>query len=79
MNNNDIAKPKSAIAAAAKEISLVYKATVAAGEGDPSQLNGLQSLGKANLALTKATERLEQAVEKTTPKPKEEKPKAAKK
>lgn len=69
----NVSKVRAAIEAAKKEVSVLYKETVVAGEKDPTILNGLQSVGKVNIALDKALDRLDIAVEKTTPKPKEEK------
>ena len=64
----DVTKVKAAISNVKAEVSSLYKAVVAAGEKDPTQLSGLQSLGKANLLLDKVVGRIDQAVERTTPK-----------
>ena len=72
-------KVRSAIDAAKKEVSALYKDVVARGESDPAILAGLQSIGKVNLALDKAVEKLNAAVEKTTPKAKEPKAEKAEK
>lgn len=62
------------------EIQAATTAAIKAGEKNPLEFNGLQALGAANLELDNVTDRLgrvsekiEKAVEKTTPKVKKEK------
>lgn len=69
----NIDKVKAALAVVRTEIQNAVNATVTAGQKDPIQFNGLQSLGRANMLCDKIAERLDQAVEKTTAKPKEDK------
>ena len=69
----NVDKAKNAINSAKTAINEVMTQTVAAGQKDPTQFNALQHLGRANIALDKALERLDEAVDKTTTKVKEEK------
>lgn len=78
----DVAKVRSALAAAKGEVQNAVTAAVKAGEKNPRALNGIGPLVKVNALLDKATERLDEAVERSAPKPekaKEEKGKDAKK
>jgi hypothetical protein len=69
----NVTKVLALLDSAVKEIEVVYDGAIAAGKKDPIQLNGLQSLGKANQAIEKAKDRLAAAIDKTTPKVKEAK------
>lgn len=75
----DITKAKAAIAAAKNAIQELVASTVKAAEKNTDELKGLGDIVKANGFLSKAEERLDGAKERTAPKPKEEKPAAAKK
>jgi hypothetical protein len=70
----DISKAKAAIVTAQGEVKKIIETIGAAvTKGDGSDINGLKSLANANAALTRASEKLDDAVKKTQPKEKKAK------
>ena len=72
----NVTKVRAAIENAQKECSTLYRETVAAGEKDDRQLDGIRPLAKANKKLTEALAKIDEAVERTQPR--EEKKKKGK-
>jgi len=73
----DVTKVRSAIAALKSAVQEAVTSSVKAAEKNPIEINGVGALVKINLLADKASERVEEAIERTTPKVKKEK--AAKK
>lgn len=69
----DISKVRAAIKTATDAVQVLITQTATNAVKVPGDIKGLPSLVKAGEALAKADERLDEAVEKTTPKVKEEK------
>lgn len=75
----DISKVRAQIKLAQDAVQLAITTVATNAVKAPGDIKGLPSLVKAGEALAKADERLDEAVEKTTPKPKEDKKDDAKK
>jgi len=71
----DVMKVKAAIATAQNEVQFAVSAAAKAAEKNPIEVNAIAPLVKAAALLSKAQERIALAVEKATPKPKEDKKK----
>jgi hypothetical protein len=69
----NVTKLRSAIASAQAEVKALYQDAVKAGENDPTALNALKPLGSVNVALAKASKKVDVVVERTTEKAKTEK------
>lgn len=70
-----VTKLKTAISALKTAVQEAVSAGVKAAEKNPIEINGIGPLVKINGLVDKATSRVDEAVERTTPKPKEEKKK----
>lgn len=68
----DVTKVKSAITAARSEIKKTVEACIEAGKKDGRQFNALRSLANADSALTRAEEKVDDAVKRVAPKAKKE-------
>lgn len=74
----NISKIVAALNTASSEIETLYNATLKQGLNEPHLVGAAQTLGKANVLLNKAKAKLDAAVEKATPKEKEDKKDAKK-